>query len=617
MLFLGFLLLCVAATGVHPQLSHFNAKKDMVMPPETHPTTADSADATVAVDVTKLSPTPHVKLHEHGKPILETHLLPEEKLFWENYNTTSYFNVDSNHRSSLYIHIATLLVSFVFIYPICLILNNVNHRAYLILLSVHTAVTLVSLLNYSIFINSIGDLYPHNAYNTMSWILFFSTIVHWVVAIISKGYKYLNSDGGYDYFRVSSEEDEDHVSSSSFLHSPASFDTGNTTIKESFDTGHSADSGLFELQDFNLHLKTSLNSMMQAAPSLGFLKAIVDFKIVKSIIKVFGQSSIYMFNFLNWGHFFYFLVYLPTMVATFLVLGKGKNVFNLLAHFIKGGVFFSFGILTLARYCGAFQNKGWSWNYKFVFNSKKLSTFDSKWQFKGCMTMEFLESSLILFYGCTNIFLEHLADPGGEWTAKDLQHVSIAFIFIGCGFCGVLTEIKLGNWRYNKAVTDYQLSQSRNLNRSLIKASPGFSPNPFPVLTIYWTGVLMSSHEQASRLSTAIHVQWGNLFIIGCVFRFLTYVIFILAPAPTKNLTQPSRPITELITSFSLLCGGLIFMESTDPVIHIFEYHGFTEMFTLNVSLGFITLLMGWEMAVFAIKDWLVDRSKIKLSSNV
>ena len=115
-------------------------------------------------------------------------------------------------------------------------------------------------------------------------------------------------------------------------------------------------------------------------------------------------------------------------------------------------------------------------------------------QNKGLWTMEMIESSLILFYGSTNIFLEHLANAGGEWSPKDLQHASIAFIFIGCGLCGVITEIKLQDWRYEQAMADmekyqYQgeeqnqqeLQSNTNNSNTIIKASPGFSPNPFPL----------------------------------------------------------------------------------------------------------------------------------------
>lgn len=46
---------------------------------------------------------------------------------------------------------------------------------------------------------------------------------------------------------------------------------------------------------------------------------------------------------------------------------------------------------------------------------------------------EFAESALIFFYGCTNIFLEHLGGAGGPWSSQDLEHVSITVLFIGGG----------------------------------------------------------------------------------------------------------------------------------------------------------------------------------------
>jgi hypothetical protein len=58
---------------------------------------------------------------------------------------------------------------------------------------------------------------------------------------------------------------------------------------------------------------------------------------------------------------------------------------------------------------------------------------------------EFVESALIFFYGSTNIFLEHLGNWGGEYSAQDLEHISITVLFIGGGlvsssqkppFCG-------------------------------------------------------------------------------------------------------------------------------------------------------------------------------------
>lgn len=44
-----------------------------------------------------------------------------------------------------------------------------------------------------------------------------------------------------------------------------------------------------------------------------------------------------------------------------------------------------------------------------------------------------IESTTIFVYGCSNIFLERLAGAGGAWSHGDLEHVSIAFMFIGGG----------------------------------------------------------------------------------------------------------------------------------------------------------------------------------------
>jgi hypothetical protein len=37
----------------------------------------------------------------------------------------------------------------------------------------------------------------------------------------------------------------------------------------------------------------------------------------------------------------------------------GPGIFSGLAHFIKGGVFFWYGILTLGRWAGCFAEIGW------------------------------------------------------------------------------------------------------------------------------------------------------------------------------------------------------------------------------------------------------------------
>lgn len=561
-----------------------------------HHDLSNAPSASSATDQLPLVPTPHVASHHHGMPILHMPLKPEERLFWENYSTETYFNTPSAHRSALYIHIALWALPYLFLYPLVLVFWNTGSRLYFPALTAHAAAVVISIINYWVFAGSIRDLYPGNAFHPMCAILFVGTIVHWATALVATAYASLDIES-HTYEAIDDDYDD-----------TASVDSPALTLRNSH-----LDS--FELDDLSpgaadAHL-TSNGSMIRKP---GLVTAFVlRFPLFQRVVSAFGKSAKILTAVLNWVLFFYFLIYSGVAVATYAVYGADRTMFNLLAHFIKGGVFFSLGILSLARYCGAFSGKGWAWNHTFV-SSKKAYRGWLKWQPVGLWSMEFLESSLILFYGCTNVFLEHLSNPGGAWSAKDLQHVSIAFIFIGCGLCGVLVEKKLSNYRYLKAVEHLALvADSKDVAR-VAKAMPGFSPNPFPILTIYWTGVLMAKHEQALELSTAIHTQWGNLFVVGCVFRLLTYVLQMITPV-NKSLTRPLNPMTELVVSFSLLCGGAIFMESCDPVVYTFEYYGYTAMFTLNVTLGVVTLLMAWIMSVFAFKDWLKAK-KVSLTTS-
>jgi hypothetical protein len=68
---------------------------------------------------------------------------------------------------------------------------------------------------------------------------------------------------------------------------------------------------------------------------------------------------------------------------------------------------------------GCWANFGWSWNLKP--------------QGSRAVSGEFVESAIIFTYGATNVFLEHLGGSGSEWSAQDLEHVSISVMFFGAG----------------------------------------------------------------------------------------------------------------------------------------------------------------------------------------
>jgi hypothetical protein len=93
-----------------------------------------------------------------------------------------------------------------------------------------------------------------------------------------------------------------------------------------------------------------------------------------------------------------------------------------------------------------------------------------------------------------------------------------------------------------------------------------FSINPIPALIILLLGIMMSSHQQTTMIASMVHKQWGNLLTAASLARALTYVVLYLKPP--KSIF-PSRPPTELLASFGLIAGGIIFMASVRPIVSI------------------------------------------------
>jgi Protein of unknown function (Ytp1) len=103
-----------------------------------------------------------------------------------------------------------------------------------------------------------------------------------------------------------------------------------------------------------------------------------------------------------------------------------------------------------------------------------------------------------------------------------------------------------------------------------LRASPktyNFSMNPMPGLIILLLGVMMSSHQQESMVGTMVHKQWGTLFVGFALARAVTYILFFISP-PTSVFA--SRPPSELVSSFCLVSGGLIFMASVSRQLALY-----------------------------------------------
>lgn len=131
------------------------------------------------------------------------------------------------------------------------------------------------------------------------------------------------------------------------------------------------------------------------------------------------------------------------------------------------------------------------------------------------------------------------------------------------------------------------------------------SANPFPALIILLLGLTMSSHHQASPVSTMLHRQWGTLFVGFALARAVTYILTYLSP-PSSYL--PSRPPSELVASFCLIAGGLLFMASNRDTVSAMERAGVGAMVVFMVAVGGTAVLMAWVIVVVAVKGWAVRR---------
>ncbi|KAK5449276.1 hypothetical protein LTS15_008818 [Exophiala xenobiotica] len=71
---------------------------------------------------------------------------------------------------------------------------------------------------------------------------------------------------------------------------------------------------------------------------------------------------------------------------------------------------------------------------------------------------------------------------------------------------------------------------------------------------------------------------------------------------PTSS--YPSRPPTELVSSFCLMSGGIVFMASTKDIVLWMEAENLMATFLFTVTSGFPAFIMAYEILVLSLKGW-------------
>ncbi|KAI1966641.1 hypothetical protein LOZ58_000129 [Ophidiomyces ophidiicola] len=505
----------------------------------------------------------------------------------------SYF-VYGEHSGTIIAHIVVMVLAWVFILPIGVMFSIARSRLALPAQFIFLIVNALGVLVGIVYNGQTPDLYQNNAHHKVGWIATCVVIAQFVLGLLFAFPRRKWRGEGAAYERVSfipnlhsfpqdnmeprhqhrwsRDSGQGTERSSSSLHSQRSSSAGcgrrpvQDDKVEEFDENQDKENKALSM--FERFFRGAALDKFLAFWTPGLLSQHcgnvlrVGFIIVERTILPFGFIAI------------------VTGAVTYGGILRGNNVFNGLAHFIKGGIFLWYGFLTLV---------GWKANVP---------------------TGEFTESFVIFLYGASNVFLEHLAAWGGAWTAQDLEHVSISVMFFGGGLCGMLAESKCFRHWINSSIVTAPIHPDQNskIGEWQPPKTQELSLNPMPAIVILLLGLMMSSHHQASMVSTMVHAQWGMLLVGFSLARAITYVLLYLNP-PTSFL--PSRPPSELVASFCLISGGLIFMLSTKDIIDVMIHYDLNAMFVFTVAMGLTAFGMALEIVAISLKAWASKRTLV------
>lgn len=525
----------------------------------------------------------------------------------------SYWSL-SEHATLMYWHVGLEILAWIIVLPVAVMFSIARSRLTFVSQLVFLAINALALVLGIVYSHKTPDLYANDSHSKTGWIITWIASAWALMALVQA---YVERADPLSAGEVASEpmtaanmaryqrvHDEEEVPKPPRW----SNDSGQGTERNSASLyGHSRSPSVeSEQQSFTSPTQRSspddLDMFNDEAEKHGFLRNTRVDRFLSRTITRLATRKIYrviqvLYVVIERTLLIQGLVAIASGTVVYGGIGRGGAVFNVLAHYIKGGIFFLYGFLTLGRWMGAFADFGWAWNVKPTREvvGRRRAALPSA---------EFTESFVIWLYGVTNVFLEHLAAWGDAWTAQDLEHVSISVLFFGGGMLGMIIESTKMRELLNSAIISSQPLHSPAEAWQQPRQYK-FSMNPLPSLIIMLLGKMMSSHHQDSMLSTMIHGQWGSMFMGFALARGLTYITLYISP-PTSFL--PSRPPTELITAFCLISGGITFVLSNKDTVAVLESYGLDAMFVFTVTMGLTALLMAWTTAIIALKGWALRR---------
>lgn len=529
----------------------------------------------------------------------------------------------------MYAHIALMITSWVFVLPPALMLSAARSKHHLPAQLLFHSINGLGMFTGFVYNYSTPDLYVGNSHHPIGWVVASITVLWTLLSLVVA---YTNSEKKHEHQKVASQTPSqnrvEYASFEDYVDSPSTYRYSRDSGNFSGGSRSNSSESIFE-KDETIPLQDDQdrgdNETYDATESSGFLRrrslnrAFARAARLAShtrILPILRASQIILEKFL-------LLLGFVAVTSGFIVYGgllKDREIYSGLAHYVKGGIFFWYGLLTLGRWMGAFAEFGWAWNVR------PQCAQVTKWKSR-VPSAEFTESFVIWLYGASNVFLEHLNNWGKAWSPQDFEHVSITILFFGGGLLGMMIES-----RALQNLTSVPAQPRKSTFQELETDDAGFkfvsgnfvhpnqhqrssetkklSLNPMPALTILFLGMMMSGHHQSSMVSTMLHAQWGMLFTGFAMARSVTYIMLYLKP-PTSQ--YPSRPPSELVAAFCLTAGGILFMNSARDVVVTIESNGLDAMTVFTLTIGLTGVILAWELVCYTIKVW-ADRSEQRRS---
>jgi hypothetical protein len=440
----------------------------------------------------------------------------------------------AHHGGWMYAHIATMIISWCFVLPVALMLSVARSRYHLPAQVLFHIVNGVGVFTGFVYNHATPDLYKRNAHHPIGWVITSLTIV-WTIMSLFVAYGEYRSKHNAGGRSVTAQAMAHHNRWQRY--------SDNTMARFSRDSGHGTERNSASLFSSRHNSQDSIHHKPEVPDSPGddhfenddaesekhglLGNNRVDRFISRNVLRIAtpNSSKVVRFSQIVLEKFLLLLgfVGIATGFVTWSGLFQAREVFSGAAHFIKGGIFFWYGLLTLGRWMGAFGEFGWAWNIR------PDSPLVSRWKTR-IPSAEFTESFVIWTYGASNVFLEHLNAWGQAWTHQDFEHVSITLLFFGGGLLGMLIESSRARELMNTSVV-LQREQEDEVESSPSRfdaSGPAEVPselweqpktykiplNPLPGLVIMLLGIMMSGHHQTSMV--------GALNFYICPKRLLT-----------------------------------------------------------------------------------------------